>query len=632
MSDEQADKRAWPSLPKRQPRSPGSAATPPNDEAPSVNPETAPNPTRPTGAAQPHPEVKPTVTERAKRALGDSGEEPEKTSDKLKKVGSELAQGAAKGAAQGAAGGAVGAGVGAVKGAAVAAVKNRTVRRWIYVTVALLLITFIVVPAALIGSASNVTSAIVDDDDQNAYQAASEAGLTRDDINQYRQMSLAGEVPWTIIAALHRKTGSLDEQKLTDAIRAADPSGTNRDITRGSVYDFNTQTRKIATDEISAKRQSDVKAVYIDALMRYGLDRASAENVYKTALAWALGNSMACGVTSQSAVVDDFVMDAEQEANAQTILGVAKSMFPSEQQRRAAIIALATARQESGLRSIDYGDQAGPDSRGLFQQRDSWGPLELRMNPAGAAGLFYKRLTTVAGWQTMSLGEAAWQVQRFQENLKAKYDQYEAWATAWVDLHLATAIAVIPPAEVEAAIIPAGTTLVSTGCPINATSGWVYPLDLGSTSVKITDFYNWRKGIAGAAPFHAGIDLSAPGGTPIMAVQAGTVEFAGPRGTLGNSIILAHPDGSRTQYSHIRDGGLLVKEGDTVTTGQIIGQVGSTGGISNGNHLDFRAYLPGTAGSISGAVTDPVLYMLERGVDFRVIPIDYANLTTEPTF
>lgn len=47
--------------------------------------------------------------------------------------------------------------------------------------------------------------------------------------------------------------------------------------------------------------------------------------------------------------------------------------------QRAWVIAVATGMVESSLRNLPYGDEAGKDSRGVFQQRDSWGPVSVRM-------------------------------------------------------------------------------------------------------------------------------------------------------------------------------------------------------------------------------------------------------------
>ncbi|WP_458781523.1 hypothetical protein [Arthrobacter sp. D3-16] len=81
---------------------------------------------------------------------------------------------------------------------------------------------------------------------------------------------------------------------------------------------------------------------------------------------------------------------------------------------RAASIALATAMQESKLRNIDHGDQAGPDSRGLFQQRPSqgWGSEAQVMDPYYAANAFYDALVQVPGYESMEITEAAQRVQR----------------------------------------------------------------------------------------------------------------------------------------------------------------------------------------------------------------------------
>lgn len=84
------------------------------------------------------------------------------------------------------------------------------------------------------------------------------------------------------------------------------------------------------------------------------------------------------------------LLTAEQSANARTIVSTVVGRGLGA---RDAAIAVMTALTESSLRNVEYGDEVGPDSRGLFQQRDSWGPLEVRMDPAQATGLFLDRLT-----------------------------------------------------------------------------------------------------------------------------------------------------------------------------------------------------------------------------------------------
>lgn len=75
-------------------------------------------------------------------------------------------------------------------------------------------------------------------------------------------------------------------------------------------------------------------------------------------------------------------------------------------------VGVMTAMGESSLRVLDYGDDAGPDSRGLFQQRDSWGPLEVRMDPTGSSLLFFRALLKVPGYHTLEPTIAAHRTQR----------------------------------------------------------------------------------------------------------------------------------------------------------------------------------------------------------------------------
>ncbi|MFC3299910.1 hypothetical protein FJV46_04230 [Arthrobacter agilis] len=108
---------------------------------------------------------------------------------------------------------------------------------------------------------------------------------------------------------------------------------------------------------------------------------------------------------------DTFELTPEQTGNAALISGVAVNRgLPA----RAASIAIATAIQESRLENIDYGDDAGPDSRGLFQQRPSqgWGTEEQVMTPLYATSAFYDALVQVPGYETLPITEAAQTVQR----------------------------------------------------------------------------------------------------------------------------------------------------------------------------------------------------------------------------
>lgn len=118
----------------------------------------------------------------------------------------------------------------------------------------------------------------------------------------------------------------------------------------------------------------------------------------------------------------------DQAANAGLISAVAvrRGLPP-----RAASIAIATAMQESKLRNISHGDQAGPDSRGLFQQRPSqgWGTTEQVMDPYYASNAFYNALLKVSGYQSLEITDAAQRVQR--SAYPGAYAQHEVMARAF---------------------------------------------------------------------------------------------------------------------------------------------------------------------------------------------------------
>lgn len=99
---------------------------------------------------------------------------------------------------------------------------------------------------------------------------------------------------------------------------------------------------------------------------------------------------------------------------------------------RGQTIGVMTAMGESALRNIEYGDAAGPDSRGLFQQRDTWGTLAQRMDPTQAASFFFQRLLRVPNWEAMTPTQAAHAVQiNADPNHYAKYyDGAQAVVTA----------------------------------------------------------------------------------------------------------------------------------------------------------------------------------------------------------
>jgi len=98
-------------------------------------------------------------------------------------------------------------------------------------------------------------------------------------------------------------------------------------------------------------------------------------------------------------------------------------------------------------------------------------------------------------------------------------------------------------------------------------------------------FGNRRDPILNRSAFHSGIDFAVPSGTPVRATGAGTVIKAGRNGGYGNMVEIRHANGLTTRYAHMSR--ILVKTGQKVAVGTIVGKSGNTG-RSTGPHLHYE--------------------------------------------
>jgi len=309
----------------------------------------------------------------------------------------------------------------------------------------------------------------------------------------------------------------------------------------------------------------------------------------------------ACTVTTGPSGATSY--DPEQVRNARTIIQVgAQRGIPP----RGQVIAVATAIQESSLRNLgNLGDQNDHDSLGLFQQRPSqgWGTPEQIMNPVHAAGRFYDKLLTIAGWETMPLTDAAQAVQR-----SAYPDAYAKWETD------ATTLVTLATGQPGSATPMMGQQCISA-------AGWMNPV----AGTLVSGFRTADR------PGHDGVDINAAKGTPIRAAAAGEVitvecnahlESGGPyscdvdghfdkvRGC-GWYAELLHPDQTVTRYCHMVSRP-TVQIGQHVSPGQIIGQVGSSG-HSSGPHLHLETHTSRPANPENAV--DPIVFFAQRGID-----------------
>lgn len=305
-------------------------------------------------------------------------------------------------------------------------------------------------------------------------------------------------------------------------------------------------------------------------------------------------------------------LTSEQLANAAAIVAQGNEMgIP----RRGIVIALAVASQESGFRNYandGEGDdltfvQRGVDaslslpheavgtdhgSVGVFQQQwPWWGPLEVLMDPAASAELFYRSLLRVPNWEGLPLTVAAQTVQ-----VSAYPDAYaddEAVAERILsDPGLGDAAAIVP-ASASAACSPAGL----------APGTVTFPLPRGSSYV---DQSNWGASGARWSSGHTGTDFSAACGTPVLAATNGTVIVRTDQPWSGRWLVQVSTGEGRltTWYAHMQ--ALNVEDGESVDAGQQIGEVGTLGN-STGCHLHFEVHPQG--GSIYEDNVDPSAWL-----------------------
>lgn len=286
---------------------------------------------------------------------------------------------------------------------------------------------------------------------------------------------------------------------------------------------------------------------------------------------------------------------AEQVRNAAAVINAGRKLGLS---LRGQTIGVMTAMGESSLKVLDYGDAAGPDSRGLFQQRanGAWGSYSDRMDPHISSTNFFKALMRVKGWDELEPTIAAHRTQRNADPFH--YRKY--WDGA---VKIVAALS-----EVDVAAISDATGIRSEMCdeavggtvPIGL-QGWTVPLKAPITSV----FGMRRHPITGVTKLHSGTDFGAACDTVIHAANSGRVVQAGAASGYGNLVVIDHAGGTVTRYAHMEANDILVSVGDRVTAGTKIARVGSSG-YSTGCHLHYEVML-------DGDFTDPEPFMREHG-------------------
>lgn len=286
----------------------------------------------------------------------------------------------------------------------------------------------------------------------------------------------------------------------------------------------------------------------------------------------------------------------EQLVNAAYIIQAAQDRGLSVRDQT---IGVMTAMGESSLKVLEYGDAAGPDSRGLFQQRDNWGTLADRLDPYISAGKFFDAMTQKvpeAERQTLAPTLVA---HRTQVNADPyHYEKYWVPAT--------TVVAALSGLD-SSLLSNNGSCEVIPGIPGEiGLDGWAKP-----GNGPINEGFGPREVIQTPAgptrPFHYGLDLEAGGcGGPVWAARDGEVSRVFDGG--GMIIEIDHGEGLVTWYVHSYTNEIMVSAGQKVKAGDQIALTGSSG-YSTGCHLHFEVHLNGTA-------VDPLPILTAAGFTF----------------
>ena len=159
----------------------------------------------------------------------------------------------------------------------------------------------------------------------------------------------------------------------------------------------------------------------------------------------------------------------------------------------------------------------------------------------------------------------------------------------------------------DAEIRAAEKELASQIANVPSESGFLWPLP---GRYNLSSLYGSRKHpVTGKANNHTGIDVPAPSGTPIQACKSGVVTTSTYNNSYGNYVVVSHSDGTSTLYAHMSRRN--ASKGQTVSQGQVIGYVGTTGS-STGNHLHLEI-------RVNGSRRDPINY-------FQSLPLTISGV------
>ena len=361
-------------------------------------------------------------------------------------------------------------------------------------------------------------------------------------------------------------------------------------------------------------------------------------------------NGVACGTDAALSAGAVTGLTPEQSANARAIAGVPLSRGLG---RAGVLLTEMTADTESDLINVGHGDQMGPSSRGLFQQMGSWGPLQVRMDPAGAAGLFLDAVQKIPGWQLQDLPSVAQQVQQSEYNgnglpYAGNYRAKLAQATQITDQLLATTPSSSQPGPARPAAVDAGY-VASSAAPAAASAGAGAGAGsgCGGSGAHPAASHGSVSGVSVTLPSGPDVDPRAAGKTITAPTEAMARGLAAGFAVVGMPYVYGGgTNGGGPDEGCARAGGQLNSCAGTVgldcsgLTGYILAQAGfripdnssaqRAGGTlvprsqgRPGDIIGYAGHVTIYLGNIGG--TDYLLEASQPGTDIHIRPVYYTN-------
>lgn len=371
------------------------------------------------------------------------------------------------------------------------------------------------------------------------------------------------------------------------------------DDAHDEVLSFNKKVARATQDVINARAKlpearKNLAAALAERERTDAADQLAAEELEQATQEVLVAEQRLAAIEARLAELEknvgDFARQAYQMGPFAELEMVLDARDPSEFTSRLNAIRTVSASNNAHLDEMSsnradmvYTEQRLTALRGVAQEKKE--AAEARLAEAREAAAGAKAAKEIVDGLIAQEEAALNSAQKHRADVKAQYRQLEREQER-IQQEIAAAAARLQ-----------SSTGVKTNGDVNAIDSgtqWYFPLP----GYSIGSDAGWRfHPILHYTRCHAGADISAPSGTPIHAVENGTVIQAGWNGGYGNFTTVAHGNGLTSSYAHQTR--IVVSVGQQVKRGQVIGYVGTTG-LSTGPHLHFEARVNGLPYSPKG--------------------------------